>query len=112
MPDESEQLGFHFASASGPSDLDEADLKHRAEQAIGEYLARRRRIWPEMPLARILKAMERQGIPAELAPRALQLIGATVTRIPEYVAKYNYRVTFTQPVLDHCQQAYKEREDS
>jgi hypothetical protein len=79
---------------------------------MGEYLARGRRVWPQMPIARVLKALERQGIPAGVAPRALELIGASVSRIPEYVAKYNHRVTFNQEVLDRCQQAYRERGDS
>lgn len=91
--------------------MSEAELRYRAELAMGEYLARGRLVWPEMPIARILRALERQGIAQELAPYALELMGASVTRIPEYVAKYNYRVTFPQPVLDRCRQVYQEQGD-
>jgi hypothetical protein len=112
VPEQREQLQFKFDASSGRVGFDESQLKLRAERAIGEYLSRRRRIWPEMPMARILKALERQGISAELAPRALELIGAVVTRVPEYVAKYNYRVTFGRDVLERCQQAYEKEKDS
>lgn len=103
------QLSLDFTGATHSGDLEEADLKSRAELAVGEYLARGRQVWPQMPIARLLKALARQRIPADVAPRALELIGAHVFRIPEYVAKYNYRVTFTQEVLDRCRQAYQER---
>ncbi|MBI3951670.1 MAG: hypothetical protein HY314_14565 [Acidobacteria bacterium] len=111
MTDRPEQLGLDFGSIPHPSGVDEVELRQRAERGIGEYLARRRRVWPEMPIARIMKALERQGISAELAPRALELIGASVTRIPEYVAKFNFRVTFPQAVLDRCRQVYQEQGD-
>jgi hypothetical protein len=111
MSHESEQLDLGFEPGTDSSTVAEDELKHQAELAIGEYLARGRKVWPEMPMARVLKALERQGIAPELAPRALALIGATVTRIPEYVAKYNYRVTFTQSILDRCQQIYREQGD-
>ncbi|GEM_PF-6886688 len=106
MGDKSEQLDLAFVEALETAGLDESELRRRTELAIGEYLARKRRIWSEMPIARLMRALERQGIPSDLAPRALELIGATVVRVPEYVAKYNYRVTFSPAVLDRCRQAY------
>lgn len=112
MADEPRQLELDFTSDLEMSGMDETDLKLRAERAIGEYLSRGRRIWPEMPIARLLKAFERQRVPSDLAPRALELIGADVTPIPDYVAKYNFRVTFTQGVLDRCKQVFQEQEDA
>lgn len=108
MPKRAEQQQLKFDAPSDRVGLDESQLTERAEQAIGEYLSRRRHLWPGMPVARILKALERQGISTELAPRALELIGATVTRVPEFVAKYNYRVTFPPEVIERCRKAYQE----
>ncbi len=111
MPDKPEQLDLRFNQSRDLSSLSEEEIRHRTELAMGEYLARGRKIWPEMPIARILKALERQGISTEEAPGALTLIGASVTQIPDYVAKFNFRVTFPQAVLDRCRQVY-EKEDS
>jgi len=112
MPEDRQQLSLDFSRVTDSGGLDDAELRNRAELAIGEYLARGRRVWPQMPIARVLKALERQGIPADVAPRALELIGASVFRVPEYVAKYNHRVTFNQEVLDRCQRTYREGGDS
>ncbi|MCS6816078.1 MAG: hypothetical protein N0A16_07265 [Blastocatellia bacterium] len=83
-------------------------LQRQAELAIGEYLARGRKVFREMPLARLLKALNRFGIVAEEAPQALRLVGARVTEVPSFVAKYNYRVTFPEDVLARCRRAYEE----
>jgi hypothetical protein len=94
-------LGFGAAAS------DDRTLKERAELAIGEYVARKKKIYPDMPIARLLGALGRQGIAADEAARALQLIGARVSEVPTFVAKFNYRVTFSQEVLDRCRQAYE-----
>ncbi len=83
-------------------------LRRQAELAIGEYVARGRKVYREMPLARLLKALHRFGIAAEEAPRALHLVGARVTEVPSFVAKYHYRVTFPDEVLARCRRAYEE----
>jgi transcriptional regulator of nitric oxide reductase len=83
-------------------------LRQQAELAIGEYVARGRKVYREMPLARVLKALHRFGIAAEDAPRALQLVGARVIEVPSFVAKYNYRVTFPDDVLARCRRAYEQ----
>jgi hypothetical protein len=83
-------------------------LRRQAELAIGEYVARGRKVYREMPLARLLGALGRFGIAAEEAPHALRLLGAQVIEIPSFVAKYNYRVTFSEDVLARCRRAYEE----
>jgi len=83
-------------------------LRRQAELAIGEYVTRGRKVYREMPLARLLKALNRFGITAEEAPHALHLVGARVTEVPSFVAKYNYRVTLPDDVLARCRRAYEE----
>lgn len=102
------QLDLELDRAADSPVMDEAELRRKTELGIGEYLHRGRRTWPDMPMARILRALQRQGIPTELAPKGLELIGAHVYRIPEYVAKFNYRVTFPQAVLERCRQVYQQ----
>lgn len=109
MADEPKQLDLNFASAGGGSGLTDEELERRAERAIGEYLDRGRRVWSQMPIARLLKALERQRIPSQLAPRALELIGALVRPIPDYMAKYNFRVTIPQEVLDRCRRVFQQQ---
>ena len=91
---------------------DDRTLERRAELAIGEYLARKKKIYPDMPIARLLGALGRQGIASDEAARALQLIGARVSEVPTFVAKFNYRVTFSQELLDRCRQAYEDYQRS
>ncbi|MCS6804510.1 MAG: hypothetical protein RMM98_07905 [Acidobacteriota bacterium] len=108
MSGRAEQLDLKLDRVPGSPLMDDAELRRRTELGIGEYLHRGRRTWPDMPIARILRALQRQGIPAELAPKGLELIGAHVYRIPEYVAKFNYKVTFPQAVLERCRQVYQQ----
>ncbi|HXF06914.1 MAG TPA: hypothetical protein VNM72_16090 [Blastocatellia bacterium] len=107
-----EQLGLTFASAPESAGANEATLAAKAEVAIGEYLARGKKIYPNMPIARLLGALGRQGIAPEHAARALELIGAQVTEVPTFVAKFNYRVTFPPDVLDRCRRAYQSAHQS
>lgn len=83
-------------------------LRQQAALAIGEYVARGRKIYREMPLARLLGALQRYGIAAHEAPWALRLLGAQVTPVPDFVAKYPYRVTFSEDLLEQCRRAYEE----
>lgn len=107
-----EQLGLTFASAPESAGAEEATLAAKAEVAIGEYLARGKKIYPNMPIARLLGALGRQGIAPEHAARALEQIGARVTEVPTFVAKFNYRVTFPPDVLDRCRRAYRSSQQS
>jgi hypothetical protein len=95
-------LGLSFGAAAS----DDRTLERRAELAIGEYLARKKKIYADMPIARLLGALGRQGIASDEAARALQLIGARVSEVPTFVAKFNHRVTFTEDILNRCRQAY------
>jgi hypothetical protein len=83
-------------------------LRQQAELAIGEYVARGRKVYPGMPLARLLGALGRFGITVEEAPHALRVLGARVVEVPSFVAKYNYRVTFSDELLARCRRAYEE----
>lgn len=107
-----EQPGLTFTSAPESVGFDEATLAVKAEVAIGEYLARGKKIYPNMPIARLLGALGRQGISPEQAARALEQIGARVTEVPTFVAKFNYRVTFSPDVLDRCRRAYHTSQES
>jgi len=109
---EKEQPGFNFTGGRAATESDDRALKLRAELAIGEYLTRRKKVYPEMPIARLLGALGRYGISAGEAPRALQLIGARVTEVPTFVAKYHYRVTLAADLLERCRKTYENYERS
>lgn len=102
----SEIAGQSLDLSFGAAASDDRTLERRAELAIGEYLARKKKIYPDMPIARLLGALGRQGVTADEAARALELIGARVSEVPTFVAKFNYRVTFTEDVLNRCRRAY------
>ncbi len=107
-----EQPRLALTSAPRLPEAEESTLGARAEVAIGEYLARGKKIYPDMPMARLLGALGRQGITPEHAARALERIGARVTEVPTFVAKFNYRVTFSPDVLDRCRRAYRQAKQS